>query len=25
VSEVNGVRYLDQGTGKFTPKAHAAR
>jgi arylsulfatase A-like enzyme len=25
VSEVNGVRYLDQGTGKFTPKAQAAR
>jgi hypothetical protein len=25
VSEVDGVRYLDQGTGKFTPKAQAAR
>lgn len=25
VSEVNGVRYLDQGTGKFTPKAQAVR
>jgi len=25
VSEVNGVRYLDQGTGKFTPKTEAAR
>jgi arylsulfatase A-like enzyme len=25
ISEVNGVRYLDQGTGKFTPKAEAAR
>jgi arylsulfatase A-like enzyme len=24
VSEVNGVRYLDQGTGKFTPKAQAS-
>lgn len=24
VSEVNGVRYLDQGTGKFTPKTEAA-
>jgi predicted AlkP superfamily pyrophosphatase or phosphodiesterase len=24
VSEVNGVRYLDQGTGKFTPKTQAA-
>jgi arylsulfatase A-like enzyme len=24
VSEVNGVRYLDQGTGKFTPNAQAA-
>jgi hypothetical protein len=25
VSEVNGVRYLDQGVGKFTPKTEAAR
>jgi len=25
VSEVNGVRYLDQGIGKFTPKAQASR
>ena len=25
VSEVNGVRYLDQGTGKFTPRATVTR
>ena len=25
VSEVNGVRYLDQGAGKFTPNAQASR
>ena len=25
ISEVNGVRYLDQGTGKFTPKTETAK
>jgi hypothetical protein len=25
ISEVNGVRYLDQGTGQFTPNASAKR